>query len=791
MLKHYIKFAFRNFKSNKVIFGGSLLTLCLGALCISLLFSYVYNELTMNNSLKNKDDIYITVIKQTPQSIPSIFNIKDFFRFDYTKHPEIKSISDVQNLPEKYIKLTYDNNTFSVSGLGVDSTFLNVFDFPLLRGDKSTALNLKNKILLTENMAKKIFGNEDPIGKTISAQFMGKFDYTVSGILKNPAANSSLQYNFIMATYGRGGGMAGGNFLHAEKNFNKSAFENKIKHLGDSRDDYKNSEVSLVSLSDIYFNKGSFLDRNIFSRYGDKKSLNTLYIIMLVILIISVLNFSNLQVIYANKGIKANTIKRINGAENSHVSQQKVVEIVVLVILAAVLNTIMYQLLLPYFNNLTQVFLAPPLQMVFLLNSCVLVCISILGLIYPVVVSFRIPLIKGLSNKSVMPGQLKGRRVIIVAQYTLTFVLLISSVIVVKQLQMMLNKNLGFETENIVSTQIIGQLSWGEREKARNRYEFVKNSLTENPNIASFTQGVSPLEGYPMDWKVAGEEHKYDTQNSLFINLNYDEALGLEIIEGRFFEKERDSSNGFKLVINEAAKKYWNITNIQESKFWNKLRPPGSEHGNGGEYEVIGVVKDFNYEHLSSTPKPLLMLYADNMDDRFLIKFENGAEKAGLATVENLFKNQNPNEIFSYKFLKDDVAALYQKEKQLGINYVLFTLIALIISAVGLFTIALYDTQRRVKEIAVRKVNGARVREILILLNKSIVKWIVVAFAIASPIAYLVMQKWLENFAYKTSISWWIFAAAGFFTLTIALLTVSWRSYKAATANPVKSLRTE
>jgi len=789
MLKYYFKFALRNFTSNKVIFGGSLLTLCLGALCISLLFSYVYNELTMDDSLQHKDDIYVASIKQTPQSHPDVFDLKSYLKFDFTAHPELTSLSAVQRLPADYIKFSYDQKTFSVDGLGVDSTFLSIFDFPLLRGNHKTALHEPKNVLLTEKLAHKLFGNEDPMGKQIDVQQFEKEKFTVTGILKNPPANSSVQFDFLLTTYRQGSGRMGGTFILAGPDFEKEKFDQKIAQLTEGNERYKESEVKMIPFKEIYFNKGAIKDRGLFSSYGDQKSLQTILIIMLVILIISALNFSNLQIIYANKGVKANAIKRINGAGNRHISKQKIIEIVGLVLVVAVVNTVLYQLLLPKFNNLTQVFLDPPLGLVLLINVLVLVTIALFGMIYPLLVTARIPLIKGLSNQSFMASQLKGRRAIIVLQYTLTFILLISSIMVVKQLNMMLHKNMGFDTERIVSTQLIGQLPWEEREQAKNNYEVVKNRLTEDPAIVSFTQGYTPLEAMGMDWKVTEGDHKYDTQNSIFINLEYDKVLGLEMVEGRFFERGRDSSRAQQVIINEAAKKYWNITDISANTFWNKSWS-GGDYG-GGSYEIIGVVKDFNYEHLSSTPKPLIMLYFENMEDRFIVKFENGAEKTGLATVEALFKEQNPNEVFSYTFLKDEVAALYQKEKQLSINYVLFTLIALIISAIGLFTIALYDTQRRVKEIAVRKVNGATVKEVLIMLNKSIVKWIVVAFLIASPIAYLIMQKWLENFAYKAGMSWWIFAAAGGFTLVIALMTVSWRSYKAAMANPVESLRSE
>src|SRR5690606_30284044 len=212
-------------------------------------------------------------------------------------------------------------------------------------------------------------------------------------------------------------------------------------------------------------------------------------------------------------------------------------------------------------------------------------------------------------------------------------------------------------------------------------------------------------------------------------------------------------------------------------------------------YQIIGVIKDFNNEHLSKKPQPLIMVYFGDpdidIDNDFFIQFKEGTTTDGLNFVENLFKEINPNETFSYTFLSDDIAALYDKEKRLSTIYILFTIIALLISAIGLFTIALYDTQRRIKEIGVRKVNGATVPEILFMLNKDFMKWVLLAFIIACPIAYYAIHKWLENFAYKTSLSWWVFVLAGVFTLIIALLTVSWQSYKAATQNPTESLRDE
>jgi putative ABC transport system permease protein len=213
--------------------------------------------------------------------------------------------------------------------------------------------------------------------------------------------------------------------------------------------------------------------------------------------------------------------------------------------------------------------------------------------------------------------------------------------------------------------------------------------------------------------------------------------------------------------------------------------------GDSTGYEIIGVVKDFNYQHLSGKPQPLFMVYFEDINSDFLIKFKDGSLKSGLQSVSRLFKEVNPGEDFSYSSLSDEIAAMYQKEKRLSQICFIFTIIALFITAIGIFVIAVYDVQRRTKEIGIRKVYGSRVVEIMFILNKDFVKLVLIAFIIACPIAWYATHKWLENFAYKTELSWWIFAAAGAVAVAIALLTVSVQSYKAAMRNPVEALRYE
>lgn len=329
-------------------------------------------------------------------------------------------------------------------------------------------------------------------------------------------------------------------------------------------------------------------------------------------------------------------------------------------------------------------------------------------------------------------------------------------------------------------------------EKAESNFQYINNALANQSFIKNFSQGLSPISPFEMPWKTNTIENEYSTQNSLVVTPEYLNLFGLKVVEGRFFEKGRDKSRGNQVIINQAAKKFWNIDDITTTRILNKYWSMSMFDGESDAgYQIIGVVKDFNSEHLSVSPQPIVMLYFDDMDADFFIELEPGSEQAGITFIQDLLKKLNPGEPVHYTFFSDEIEALYQKEKRLSEIYILFTVVAFLISATGLFAIALYDTRKRTKEIGIRKVNGAKISEILILLNRDFVKWVAIAFVIATPIAWYAMHKWLENFAYKTELSWWIFALAGLLALGVALVTVSWQSWRAAARNPVEALRYE
>lgn len=792
MFRSHLKFAIRNFKANKVVFGGSLLTLCLGALCISLLYSYVPNELNMDGFHKRKKDIYMLSVKATPQSLPQIFNGESFANIDYYSFPELDRTVSVMKYGKGYLELYYGDLYFSPEGLIVDSTFFQVFDFKLKVGSTATVLTDSNGIVLTEKFAKIVFGEENPLGKTVQIKTHRKKDFTVKGILEDLPQNSSIEFDFLLPTQTSDRDLfsrMGGDFLLTGKNFDRIAFEDKIKYLAREHFQFKESTLGLVPFEQQAIEKENLLSNQIISRKVDRKNLYMQIVIMFVVFVISALNFSNLQIISINVRIKNNALQRINGAGKGHLFGQFMIEQAILIALATLIVTVLFQLVLPGFNSLIGLNYAPPIGQVATMVLAILCLLVVLGSIYPIMSTHSFSILNGLKNKGFTGNQIAGRKAVVIFQYALTFLLLIASITIARQLQLMLTKDLGFNKENIVIAELFGSRDYSSREEQIKEdtkiYQQLKNELAVQTSIKSFAQGASPLEPYPMDWRNKEGDSDYETQNTLFATPNYEKVLGLELVEGRFFDRDLDRSRGDRVVINEAAKKYWNIQDISKSRMLNKSW--NSEEG----YEIIGVVKDFNFQHLSTGVQPMMLLYFEDFEDAFLIEFEAGATQRGLALLTGLFKKNNPQKTFDYSFLSDDVAAMYKKEKQLGINVILFSSIAFIISVIGLFTIAIYDTQRRVKEIAVRKVNGATVAEILTMLNKGFVKWVLLAMLIASPIGYFLMDNWLENFAYKIDLNWPTFILAGVFTLGIALITVSIRSYRAATANPVESLRTE
>ncbi|GAA3555363.1 ABC transporter permease [Snuella lapsa] len=795
MLKHYLRIAFRNLIKHKVILASSLLTLCLGTLCASLLLSYIYNELTMDGFHKNKKHIFFEVFRTHPDGVWT--NPPPAIDINYKLFPEVEAVTSIAKLDKKYKSATvyHNNESYYTDGIVADTIFFKVFDFDLKYGDQKKILNNPYHVVLSEAFAKVLFGNKNPIGEKLKITTGSEIFYTVKGVIKIPS-NSSITFDLLFPKPSENSlikhGQLGMKFILANDSFKKNEFLEKVQQLKIISPYIKDygSQINYFPFDGLYYNNMP-IRADVLSRRGDTKSLKIVFAIILVIVVISALNFSNAQIININNSIKYNALITINGAKKSHILYQKLVEYAILCTTVLLFVTIGYKLVLPEFNALMKIELQPPSLVVFTIIGCTLIFMMFLALIYPLLVIYKRTVVTNIKSIVNVKGNLTTRKAILVIQYVLTITLLITSILISKQLHLMLNKDLGFDSKDIVKIKLYNKPTFNYKNHD-NQYNLnqlpnlIKNKLDETPLVVNFSQGKSPITPIPIPLKSKNSNKEFHEINFLSTDANYKNIFGLTLIEGHWFNNNatKGTFNKNEVIINEAAKAFWQIKDINTDLI---LTPNESFKG----YKIVGVVKNFNSEHLSSKPKPLVLFPSTDWNADFFIKLQENRVKDGLHALEALFKKVSPEDSFKYTFLSDELEALYKKEKDLRSIFIIFTGIALLISAIGLFTIALYDTQRRTKEIGIRKVNGATIKEIMLMLNKDFIKWVAIAFVIACPIAYYAMHKWLENFAYKTALSWWVFVLAGLFTLVIALLTVSWQTYRAATRNPAESLRDE
>jgi putative ABC transport system permease protein len=459
MLRYFIKLAIRKFQSNRVVFTGSIITVSIGALCISLLFSYVYNELTMDGFHKHEKEIYMIVCQASPKSRYDPIEASLFFKFNYKDYPELENLVSLKKYPKGDLKVSYGESVFSPEVLIADSTFFSVFDFNLLTGNKKTILSHPGNALITEDYALKVFGDKNPIGQEIKVTASDIKTYTINGIIERLPSNSSITFDLILPnqfnTYDR----MGADFLLVNKKFNKEAFVRKIENIGHSHPQFTESKLGVVAFNDIYFNKSlNNPNYSIFTHFGDKKNIYVLLVIMIIIMTITVLNFTGLQVIMINANVKNIGMSKLMGLGSRGFVMQKAVEIMLLISLSTFIITFAYVAVLPYFNSLAQSMLSPSLWKILTLNLAIIATLFAFAIIYPVVIALKVPISESLKGKIFSGSFLLSQKSIVTIQYALTITLIIDFLVIFKQLSLMLNKDLGFDSENAIRVKMFQRL---------------------------------------------------------------------------------------------------------------------------------------------------------------------------------------------------------------------------------------------------------------------------------------------------------------------------------------------
>lgn len=783
-----LKFALRNLFKNKVDAFINMGGLAVGIAVFFLISLYSKHELSYDKFNSNYKDIYqVNIGKAFYTTTPlanlmkeSIPEIKSVTRIDYYAGGGQAPFMEVDEIDGSSKKLKVRNVVFA------DNNFFDMFSFKIIYGNPSTALNDPYSIVLTRNTSQLLFGTDNSVGKSIhyigDRSSLSEMDMMVTAVIENIPNNSTVTFNAVasFATLysikptGKDMDLDWSNSMYSTfallDNNNSKIVEEKLSKVWEEIEsinyaENEHQEIGIVSLSAIPF-------------YNNNKR-QLIFLIQLIgifILILALVNFVNLTIARSSLRAREIAVRKVNGSSRFELIKQFLFESVLISILVAPVSLLIVLLSESYFNNITNTqisfdFIHQPLLLVYFVIG--ILVIGIIAGIYPAfyLSSFKITsLLKGEVTKGKKGNSLQFG--LFVFQFVISISLIICTVIISKQIDFVKTKSLGLNTANIID--------FNQSQQIGREYNVFKQRLLHNPNIISVTRTNTGLgKGLPI---TSTYEHNgiKKTYAITTVDPDFIPTMDIGMLDGRNFSWEIQGDKKGAIIVNETFAKEFgleSVLNTEITLFKNKAK-------------IIGVTKDFFYDSFRQTLKPSALWYAD-WNSHINIKINNQNTAQSIKYIEGIWNELSPQTPFEYEFLDKTFGQLYKSEENLQKIFTTFSIIAIIIACLGLFGLALNSTQQRVKEISIRKINGAKISDVLILLNKNIVKWIVIAFVIASPIAWYAMHEWLNSFAYKTEISLWIFAVAGLLALGIALLTVSFLSWKAASRNPVEGLRYE
>ena len=791
MLNNYLKIALRNLLRQKAFSFINISGLAIGMACSILILLWVQDELSYDRFHEKGDNIYRVISSLADLDVHAAVTSSPMAHAMMTEIPEVRNAVRVSSHHGDLLQVG-DRVFEEKEILYVDSTFLKVFSFPLVAGNPETALYNPEGILITEEMATKYFGDEDPLGKTIRKN--QKDDFTVTGVLANVPENSHLQFDFLqpMSFLARTNADLKENhwdnfnfFTYVELNETADASPAARKDLaGRIEQIYKSNEqvlkvsFALQPLRQVHLHSTGLLAD--FSGGGNVQYVYILSVIAIVILAVACINFMNLATARSARRAKEVGLRKVAGAGRTQLIRQFLAESSLIALLALILAVILVIVFLTPFNNLSGKNLSLDLLDGKLVPGLLIITLAT-GLISG---SYPALFLSGFLPAKVLKGNLKAgagnsifRNTLVVLQFAASVALLIGTAVVYNQLTFIQNRNLGFDKENLVYAQMNGEL-WNKYQTLRTELE--ASSLTSDYTVVSDmpTNLVNATIG--VEW-----EGKDPASQPLFVNLAIDEnffdVFGVTLLNGRGFSKEftADSSN---LIVNEKALE---IINMDVETAVGK---PLTLWGNKGT--IIGVVRNFNFKPLHQSIEPLI-LRLNTWGGSVVVRTQPGQTEAAIGAMGKIWKELNPAYPFSFDFVDKTLADLYKTEKRLGHLFNIFSGLAIFISCLGLYGLSAFLAERRTKEIGVRKALGASVPGVVYLLSQSFTKPVIIAMIVAAPIAWYGMTRWLSGFAYHVTIDWTIFLFAFLVAMAIAWLTVSYESIKAARINPAESLRNE
>jgi putative ABC transport system permease protein len=779
MFKIDLKAALRNLRRYKIYSLINISGLAIGLACAILIFVWARDELSYDRFHENIDDLYMVAFTTEDRTFHGDAHPSPLAEFLEDEYPEIIHATHISPIG---LKLSHENNSLRSSGKFVHPAFFEMFSFPIISGDSEDPLSNPMSIVLTEKLAAILFGKEDPIGKSVNLE--DRHDFIVSAVIQNPPSNSDIQFDYL---------------LSAEVSPNMSYnWEMKCAPTFVQLQKGTSHEEVSARIVDVYndHNPGCyknnlylqpFKDRHLHALGGGGR-ITYVYVfsaMALVILLIACINFMNLSTARSEKRFREIGIKKVVGSSRLTLVRQFLGESILLALVALIFALIIAELLLPSINNLLGRQLTLNLTGV---TIPILLGITILtGIIsgsYPAFYLSSLKPVNVLKNQLQFKGpgksRLSPRKLLVVLQFSLSIFFIVCAAVIHNQLEYIKSKDLGFNKEHIVMLNLQGEMP---------AYtSTLKTELLKNPNIESVTISANELFRWSsssgIDWEGKQTDKVFDVGYN-WVDYDYLKTFKLKLKEGRFFSEEFSTDRSEAIVVNEAAIKAMGLENPIGKKV---IRMPGSTYED--TRTIIGVVRDFHTESLHGDIRPF-MLMLTGTSSYMCIRVKPDNIPATLGFIQGKVREFVPSDPFEYRFLDDDFDALYRTEQVTGKLTIYVTILAIFVSCLGLTGLAMFTAERRTREIGIRKVLGSSVSAIVLLLSREFARWVLLANLIAWPLAYLVMKRWLENFAYSINLSWQVFLFSGLVALAIALITVIFQSARAALANPVDSLRQE
>lgn len=806
MFKNYLKTAIRNlirYKGFAIINISSLTIGIIGCLVIGL---FVWDEWQYDKGIPGGENVYriyeehknndvITYGAPVPPAYAS------FLKRTY---PEVDTTTRILMTLDKFLMEVGEKRNYEDKGWFVESSFFDVFPLKFANGNPATALTEPRAIVITQDIAKKYFNNEDPVNKTL---YIDKDTFAVKGVLAKLPEHFHLNFRYLMSLPSAG--------IQRERmerwtwhqfyTYVKLKPGASVRQLQDKFQAHVKKEIFptltqagstflpfFQSLKDIHLRSADFIYDNAIR--GNQTYVKALTIIALFVLVIACFNFINLATARSFRRAKEIGVRKVIGAERKQLIIQFIGETILLSVLSMLLAIIATFFIVPLLNQFTgksiafNPFTNPILGLIILAAGVV---IGMLAGIYPALVLSGFQPIKVLKNMKLIGsgGGAWLRQALVVIQFALSVLLIVSTTIVYRQTKFLNNADLGFNNQQVIYFQTRGDVDA--------KLETFKDEIKRSPNVVSVTSGYGlPGDLYAGDGvtTIGSDGEKERSANVFLGDHDYVKTLGLRIIAGRDFSKDMATDVREAFLINETAVKEWGYGTpekaIGQPMHWNEWVPQDTLNPIK-KGKIIGVVEDFHYKSLHEKVTPSVIQIYPQFVLKVAVKLKTSDVKDAIAYINSIWNRFSPGYPLDYKFMDESYGAMYKAESKLSDLLWIFTVMAIIVGCMGLFGLAAFSAEQRTKELGIRKVLGANAFDIVGLLSRNFLVLVVISSLIAFPIVWWAMNNWLEDFPYRVNISWWIFGIAIIAALAIALLTVSFQAIKAALANPVKSLRTE